>query len=837
MARDLPIGTNRAPRATSAAAQRDLASIAATPAPAALASPETATAEPAARAIAPAVAGAPRCAGRAFGARLTVETALYALLGLAALATRCYDLGSQALHHDESLHAYFSWLYYVGQGYHHDPLMHGPLLFHLTALAFFLFGAGDAAARYAPALFGAATVLLPWLLRRELGRWGALIASLMLLVSPSFLYFGRFERHDVYSAFFTLLFFCALVRYVREPVPRWALLGAAAWALLFTNKEDVFIVTAIFGAALAVALAWQVARRVLWLGAGFVAALALVAKVLPHRLGWPPLPAIPWATPTNEAVRNYVIAFATNPVVVAGLLLLAGCAIVAISLLDRQTGEAGWVEGLFGKGAPGTPVAAAHTLLTDRRTLGLCVGLAAAIYAVFYTSFFSNIPGLVSGTFGALGYWLGQQNVRRAEQPWFYYLLLLPQYDPLAALIGGWGVALTAWRLVAHRLWGRPEGPQPFVRGLLAWWAVASIAIYSWAGEKMPWMDIHLVLPLTLLAAALLGAAVERTLAGWRAARAAGLVGAPDGWLPGAESRAPSRDLVAGGAILAALVAWFLVGARLSTSEAAGSPWWPALAPLLAGVAVALGYGVVTTWGRAGRVALLAGAGALLLFHVHAGWALAYQHGDVPVDMLVYVQTSPDVTALMRTIDTLSAAQTGGKDLHIMYDSSTSWPFQWYLRDYANKQFIGDALTEPPPEDVALVLVGNDNLALHPEMAALLANYAPQQYPMRWHFPEDETYRPFAIAPELPVGRSAWQSATQPHGPLAVAASVLSSLTTTATQAPDQARLFRLLAYRQLDAPLGSYDFTVYVRKDLLPRYDAIRYHGSVSKQPVRPYM
>ena len=42
----------------------------------------------------------------------------------------------------------------------------------------------------------------------------------------------------------------------------------------------------------------------------------------------------------------------------------------------------------------------------------------------------------------------------------------------------------------------------------------------------------------------------------------------------------------------------------------------------------------------------------------------------------------------------------------------------------------------------------------------------------------------------------------------------------------NQARLFRLLAYRDLTrwGPLGSYDFTVYVRRDLLPQYNDIRY-------------
>ncbi|HEX5503166.1 MAG TPA: flippase activity-associated protein Agl23, partial [Thermomicrobiales bacterium] len=519
-------------------------------------------------------------AGRRIGRFLTLEVGLYALLGLVALVTRFYDLGSQALHHDETLHSYYSWLYYIGQGYRHDPLMHGPWLFHLTAAIFFLFGDSNATARFGAALFGVLIVFLPWLLRRELGRWGALIASVMLLVSPSFLYFSRFERHDIYSAFFALLFFSALVRYVREPAPRWAFVGAAAWGLQFTNKEDIFIVTAIFGSGLAVALLWQVARRVLWLGAGFVVVLAVVAKVLPKLLHWPALPAIPWDNPTNAAIRTYVVALVTNPVVVAGLLLLAAFLIVATSWLGKRTAEAGWVEGLFGGGAPGTPVAAARAFFADRRTLGLAVGLAAAIYAVFYTSFFTNIPGLVSGTFGALGYWLGQQNVRRGEQPWFYYLLLLPQYDPLAALVGGWGVARTGWRLLAHRLWGASEGPVPFVRGLLAWWAVASVAIYSWAGEKMPWMDIHLVLPLTLLAAALLGSAVERLLA-WRRE-------------PEAAPRRPplARDVLAGGLIVAMLAAWFLVGARVSAGGTVGAPWWPALVPLAVGVAIAVGYGL-----------------------------------------------------------------------------------------------------------------------------------------------------------------------------------------------------------------------------------------------------
>src|SRR5262245_29083396 len=46
---------------------------------------------------------------------VTVEALLYGLILVAAALTRFWDLGSRALHHDESLHAYFSWMLATGQ--------------------------------------------------------------------------------------------------------------------------------------------------------------------------------------------------------------------------------------------------------------------------------------------------------------------------------------------------------------------------------------------------------------------------------------------------------------------------------------------------------------------------------------------------------------------------------------------------------------------------------------------------------------------------------------------------------------------------------------------------
>ena len=842
MARDIPFRRGETARATGDEAGNKTPLAAATVAPQApvVLDPDAPAAPGTERKAVTTPVAAPeravRPARRPFApGRITLEGALYLGVLLLALLTRFFDLGTQGQHHDESLHSYFSWLYYTGQGYGHDPLMHGPFLFHVATLAYFLFGDSDATSRFAAALFGALTVPLPFFLRRELGRWGALIAATMLLISPSFLYFGRFHRHDVYSAFFTFLLFIAIVRFIDRPRPLWAYVGAAAWGFLFTNKEDFFIVTAIFGSALAVAVLWRAARQVLWLGAGLLVALAFAAKVLPRLLGWPHLPEIPWESPTNEQIRNYVVALLSHPIVLTALLLVAGFGVLAWSTLSRAGGDEGVVDGVFGYDEPGTPVAGVHALLSDGRTLWGALALAAGIYTVLYTSFFTNMIGIGSGSFGAIGYWLGQQDVQRAEQPWFYYLLLLPQYDPLAAILGAAAIALTGWRLLRHRLGRGSEGPFPFVRGFICYWAVASVGIYSWAGEKMPWMDIHLVLPLTLLTAIMLGSALEGLMEGG-GRRAEGRTAATEFTSSAEANRAaavlpaagPPSALVTGGLIVAVAAAWFIVAARLSAAAARGdtSRWGLLLLPPLAIAAIVAAYGAREGWGRAGRTALLAGAGALLLFHVHAGWSLAFERdGHTATDMLVYVQTSPDVTRVMDELDRFSYEMTGGKDLSIMYDADTSWPFQWYLRDYRNKQYIGNNLTEPPPDTVAVVMVGPETLQTNPGLTAQLGNYAPQQYAMRWHFPEDETYRQFALAPELRPERNSWSGLQPPYTVGDVARSIASSLRATAEPA-NQARLFRLLAYRDLSSwgPLGSYDFTIYVRKDLLPQYNDLRY-------------
>src|SRR6266536_1850219 len=100
---------------------------------------------------------------------------LFVVLVFVGLMLRVHRLAERAIHHDESLHALYSWYLYVGRGYVHDPMMHGPWQFHMGALMYFLFGDSDFAARLGNVLFGTAIIAAPYFLRRELGRTGTIV--------------------------------------------------------------------------------------------------------------------------------------------------------------------------------------------------------------------------------------------------------------------------------------------------------------------------------------------------------------------------------------------------------------------------------------------------------------------------------------------------------------------------------------------------------------------------------------------------------------------------------------------------------------------------------------
>lgn len=180
--------------------------------------------------------------------------AAYVAIVLVSLFTRLFDVGSRVVSHDESLHTQYSYQYYNGDGYQHSALMHGPSLFHITALSYWLFGPSDASSRIPVALVGTILVVLPYFLRRWIGSLGAVIASLLLLISPYITYYSRYIRHDIYIITAAAITFIALVHYLDQRKDKYLWWFALGMALMFTTMETSFIYVAIFGSFIAVRL-------------------------------------------------------------------------------------------------------------------------------------------------------------------------------------------------------------------------------------------------------------------------------------------------------------------------------------------------------------------------------------------------------------------------------------------------------------------------------------------------------------------------------------------------------------------------------------------------------
>lgn len=727
---------------------------------------------------------------------LTVEVLLYTLFVVVALVTRFWDLGSRALHHDESLHAYFSWLYAEGRGYKHDPMMHGPLLFHMTALSYRLFGDSDFTARIVPALFGTATVALPYLLRRQLGRVSMLFASFLLLISPGIWYYGRFARNEAWCVFFTLMIFIGIVRWMDSRNSRWFHVAWINWVLLFCSKEISFIVLFAFTVFIVGALLLAHSRSSLaWLFT-FPAGILVAIKVLPKVFGWAQLPEIPFDKPNLEKSLDYAWAMLGSPQVIVGIAWSLVWLATLLYLL-RRSDVLGQLRDLRTGARTGNALSSAVACLTHLRwQFALLIAEFVIIAVPLYTSLFTNVSGgLMSGSFGGLFYWLAQQEEERGLQPWYYYSVLNPVYEPIAVLLGLAGFFFGVYWLV--RRWRGATAPADLFRmsyALMVSWALISFLIYSWAGEKMPWLSVHITLPLIMLGA-VFGARV---------------LGLEEGWRSGWTARRPGKWAFVG--LAAVIIGWAvyrMAGWSLQTEPAGQSPLVYALGALaLVAAAAAYWLGPRAAFRTLGLLLL----GLLTVYTVQTAVQLNYYNGDVPVEQMVYVQSTPRVPNVMRAITGVSENTVGGQNAPIIYDSEVSWPFVWYLRDFKKARFMSKGPDTVPTGDVQFAIVGVENDS---KVKPYLVNYTAYRYPMRWWFPE-EMYRRI-----VPTGEV--QGKGLLTGTVVQTKHVLKGF--ASWRKPEkQAMLWRYLMYRRPDGILNSTDMVVYVRNDLVGMYNSGRF-------------
>lgn len=389
---------------------------------------------------------------------------------LLACFLRFYDLANMPLHHDESLYGVYCWRFFMGQGYQYDPMMHGPFMFHFQVLLFFLFGVSDFSVRIAPAFLGCLLIASTYYLKDFVGKMGIVLIAIFLTFSPTHLYFSRFMRHDSYVAFFTYASAVFGLLYARYRHKTSLYLSAASLALMFCEKENSYIHAFIFV--------------------------------------------------TFFVLKEFCQTFVFRLPEYRG------------NLLKRYS--AFWQE--------------------QKYSLILAGFLFFWIYLLFYTTFFTNPNGFLDGLYRkSLVYWWNQHKIQRIKGPFHYYVPFFFLYElPIFLIVLG-GILVKIARTVNKAIvaawatifagvltvfYGHRDLPLWFafthmeiwfdliitlyvlfiglwavlyllkqretLTAFFTYWSAIGFLIYSYAGEKVPWLFLHVVLPMCVLAGILL---------------------------------------------------------------------------------------------------------------------------------------------------------------------------------------------------------------------------------------------------------------------------------------------------------------------------------------------
>jgi uncharacterized protein (TIGR03663 family) len=188
---------------------------------------------------------------------------LGALLALCAgaLVLRLVFLGDRLAHWDEGRVAYWVLRYAETGAWSYRPIVHGPLLFHVERLVVEHLGTSDALIRLPVALVGGLAPLSAWLYRGRLGSRETIAMGGILAINPLLLYYSRFMRNDVLLAVFALVAFGALLRAADTGRGGYLVVGAVAFALAASAKENAWLYPLCWIGAGTLAAAWPLWAR------------------------------------------------------------------------------------------------------------------------------------------------------------------------------------------------------------------------------------------------------------------------------------------------------------------------------------------------------------------------------------------------------------------------------------------------------------------------------------------------------------------------------------------------------------------------------------------------
>ena len=411
---------------------------------------------------------------------------------MVGIAARQLLLGPAPFHPDEAIHAFFAQGF---GGYHYDPVYHGPLLYHLVAGVFTVFGEYDFTARLVPSVLGIgllALILFP--MRRFTSNRAAIAGAALVAISPSIVTYSRHLLHDSLVLFLTMGAVLCFMGTLDHPsdtrAGRNTRIGLAAFLSLFlATKANFFFILVMLAAFW---IAWRVR--------GFFRLPVLLER-------W--LPALCFIVVTASAIafprdQTFAPEIQASQHKIFQILAILSCGAFWFWLMSRPK-----TEKINEVVAPQTSEKNAEKnaawptyFLAGAAALGIYLflfGQGAQILAQWSETHHFPAETFAAGRESArtaigqmLDYWGGQQANPRLPGRHDYYVVLALLYEVpiLVAAIGG--------------VWHASKNRAVFT-DLLLWWSFTSWAVYAVANEKVPWLLVHICLPLALLGGVWLG--------------------------------------------------------------------------------------------------------------------------------------------------------------------------------------------------------------------------------------------------------------------------------------------------------------------------------------------
>jgi len=660
---------------------------------------------------------------------ITTSTIVVLFIFAFGIWIRFQDLEKMAYHHDESIHAYYSWQLYKKGPYHpdmkaypvyYDPVYHGPFLYHAGALSFLLFGDNDFTGRLPFAVSGIVLMLFAYQLRHFVGKRTAILILLLVSVSPVLSYFARFARNDTYvGAECMALIYCAL-RYFQASKPesknRWLYGVVFCLALHYATKENSYAHGAIYCGFLGLYFLWRLVASRFKAGAfqalmrqTFVENGSFTALYVLY--GW-------FSFFMFTYVYTDVFGAEKTPPFHYTKSTWAVYWIVALVVLFILQFFLAWMRRRYAEPPPGggrnvrdaliegflanVPLALFLAIVLGEWFIAVIFGVSVLLFAGWMLrSALERSPGEASRSDSKKPYSVFDVMFKALLTHYAYYVaifIVLVVYCLLFTTLGGnfgiksgQGLRDGVYEYVAHwmKIHDKPRIPGP------SWYYLPRLLLYETLGVATWFLALVVYLVWAILDA---DKKTARPKMYW-----------------------PFRFFLLLYAPLAILiysrlqekVPWLLVHQALPLLLLAGVFWGD-------------------VWERIRYRAIHVIAGIFFVFFalwsLRANVLLNCYNNDDPKEIMVYTQTNQNVKKILREIEQIGYLTAKEKNLRITVKGDAQWPFSWYLRNYTNWTIMID------PNAPVIITDEGDRM----RMRATLRNaYTMRKYDFRTHWTPD----------------------------------------------------------------------------------------------------